>query len=176
MTGTSRHRFCFRAFLLVTILALQGVGWFVAWQIMRWDAQSAARIALANSETPVFTITIALAQFQPLRIDDHEIRWQGKLCDIQSAVYQGDSLRLSLYYDQYEETVLDRLFRFFELEDTDGLRHVRTALAKWLGVVFLMAHPPDLCWATALQMNRSNFLSSLLIAQYAPGRYYPPPK
>ncbi len=176
MTGTPRHTICIRTFFLIAILALQGIGWFVAWQVARWDAKSAAKTALKNSDTPIFKITITVTQLCALRVDDREIRWQGQLCDIQSAVYQGDSVTLSLYYDHYEAAILDRLFCFFELQDADSQLYVRKTLAKWLGAIFLVISPPVLSSTCAVLTHQPNFSPHRLIAQYVPGCYYPPPE
>ncbi len=103
-----RHMTSIAAFLSA-LLAFQACGWVVAWSVARQEARRIARSALHCPASNPMTVTLATAEWHRMRIDDQEIRLQGRLFDTQVLHTRGDSVVLSLSSDEKEAQLITAL-------------------------------------------------------------------
>ena len=95
----------FFSYALLALILFQGAGWMLSWQAMQFHAKISADIAVSLSETPSLHLTLSTTMFQRVRIDRKEIRLDGNLYDIRSAIFTGDSVHLELYHDKREQAL-----------------------------------------------------------------------
>jgi hypothetical protein len=135
---------------MTTLIVFQGIGWFMAWQMMHWQARFEAQRVLLKENTPLETVVITQEQFEKAKLDKREIRLNGNLYDIRSKTVSGDSVRLELYHDRHEESLLAMLgIHFSKLDTASGNDSMPLALwvAQWLGSAFILptASPLPAC-------------------------------
>ena len=175
MPLNARHWKLATAAALLILLLFQSAGWNLTWQMMHWEAKSAAQIALTRRETPLQTLKIARDQLPVLRVDKHEIRYEGSLYDIKSQTLEGDSVTLTLYHDRHEEAVLNALTGLIAPGGNAESLPLQRWLAQCLGMAFLL---PD-TGLFHLGDWMAQALASIcptLVAQSAPGCFSPPPE
>lgn len=95
----------FFPYALLALILFQGAGWMLTWQAIHFHAKISADIAVSLPETPSLRLTLSTGLFQRVRIDRKEIRLDGNLYDIKSAVFTGDSVQLELYHDKREQAL-----------------------------------------------------------------------
>ena len=113
----------------------------MAWQMMHWQARFEAHRVLEKANAPIETMVISTVLFEKAKLDKHEIRLNGNLYDIRSKTVVGDSVRLELFHDKHEESLLAMLgLRFSKLENASGNDSKPLALwvAQWLGSAFIL--------------------------------------
>jgi hypothetical protein len=138
-----RHGYGFLPVFLLTLVLLQGMGWFLAWQGVQWQAKIAAHKALFRENTAFVAVTLTQNHFQKIKADKREVRLNGNLYDIRSSSIAGDSIHLVLYHDKREQALYDLLgVHFSQLDNaaTGKPNPVSFLVAQWLGAAFL---PPD---------------------------------
>lgn len=126
---------------MTTLIVFQGIGWFMAWKMMHWQARFEAHLILEKSTAPLETVVIAQSLFEKNKLDKHEIRLNGNLYDIRRKTVVGDSVRLELYHDKHEESLLAMLgIHYSKLEKASGNESKPLALwvAQWLGSAFIL--------------------------------------
>lgn len=99
----------FFPYALLALILFQGAGWMLTWQAIHFHAKISADIAVSLPETPSLRLTLSTSLFQRVRIDRKEIRLDGNLYDIKSAVFTGDSVQLELYHDKREQALFAML-------------------------------------------------------------------
>lgn len=180
MLPTAPHRPCkpFTSGLLLALLVFQCAGWLVAWHVARHEACWTMRREIFAPETALRHVTLLAAELPRLRVDRHEIRFEGGLYDIRAQVVQGDSVRLTLYHDIREERLYEVLGSLLQPEPSSSAPHspLRAWWAQWFGANYLLPEspaPPRL-----LEKPRAtHFFPFLLpVAQEAPECSSPPPE
>ena len=175
MPFNARHWNLAAATALLILLLFQSAGWNLTWQMMHWEAKSAACASMDRPETPLETLTVALTLLPKIRVDDHEIRYEGRLYDIKSQTLEGDSVTLTLYHDRHEEAVLNALTGLIAPGGNAESLPLQRWLAQCLGMAFLL---PD-TGLFHLGDWMAQALASIcptLVAQSAPGCFSPPPE
>ncbi|MEO6037460.1 MAG: hypothetical protein ABIQ93_03535, partial [Saprospiraceae bacterium] len=110
-------------FGLGALLAFQVWGWYLSFGILMLDAKMAARQMLAQPSAPCQQVTIAAADLARMWVGDREIRLAGALCDVGRQLSQGDSVRLEIYHDIQEETLLVKLYALLSTEEDAAKSH-----------------------------------------------------
>lgn len=59
-------------------------------------------------------IYLTISQYNACKVDDHEIKFNGKLFDIISSAYKNGKFELTVFHDEEEETVLKEIANFFK--------------------------------------------------------------
>lgn len=95
----------FFSYALLALILFQGAGWVLAWQAMHVHAKMKAEIAVSQPENASLHLTLSVHLFQRVRLERKEIRLDGNLYDIRSAVFTGDSVHLELYHDKREQAL-----------------------------------------------------------------------
>lgn len=103
-----RHMTSTAAFLSA-LLAFQACGWVVAWSVARQEARRMARSALYQPPSGRITVTLAMAEWRRIRINDQEIRLHGRLFDTRVLRTRGDSVELTLSSDEKEAQLITAL-------------------------------------------------------------------
>lgn len=113
----------------------------MAWQMMHWQARFEAQRVLEKNTAPLETVVITQSFFEKNKLDKREIRLNGNLYDIRSKTVAGDSVRLELYHDKHEESLLAMLgVHFSKFDKASGNESKPLALwvAQWLGSAFIV--------------------------------------
>lgn len=108
---------------------------------MQWQAKFAAHTVLFQDSTPVRKAVLHKDLFLQSKFDKHEIRLNGNLYDIRSAVWRGDSVKLVLYHDKHEQALYAALgVHFSRLDSSSNTapKPVAVWAAQWLGSAFLL--------------------------------------
>jgi len=135
-----RHGNGFLSVFLLTLVLAQGMGWFLAWQGVQWQAKIAAHAVLFEENTAVSSVTLTQNHFQKIKVGKREVRLNGYLYDIRSSEVRGDSIFLVLYHDKHEQALYALLGVHFSQLDgtTDGKpKPISVLIAQWLGAAFL---------------------------------------
>lgn len=175
MPLNARHWKLAAAAALLTLLLFQSAGWSLGGHILQWEAKSAASKATGCPETPLETLKIARTLLPKIRVDKHEIRYEGRLYDIISQEIKGDSVILTLYHDRHEEAVLHAIAGLIAPDGNPHALPLQQWLAQWLGMAFLLPatnFPPF----RETVLTAPSFNCSTLVAQTAPGCFSPPPE
>lgn len=175
MPLNARHWKLAAAAALLTLLLFQSAGWSLTWQIMHWEAKSAAQITLNRRETPLQTLKIVRNRLPALRVDKNEIRFEGRLYDIKNQKIEGDSVTLTLYHDRHEEAVLNALTGLIAPGGNAESLPLQRWLAQWLGMAFILP-ATSLLPASDWMEQALAILCPTLAAQSAPGCFSPPPE
>lgn len=175
MPFNARHWNLAAATALLILLLFQSAGWRLGGQIRQWEAKSAARAVMNRPETPLETLTVARKLLLKIRVDDHEIRYEGRLYDIKSQKLEGDSVTLTLYHDRREEAILDAIAGLIAPDRNRHALPLQQWLARWLGMAFLVPLT-DLPPFREMLLTSSCFTCPTLVAQTAPGCFSPPPE
>lgn len=135
----------FYSYALLALILFQGAGWMLAWQAVQFHAKISADIAVSLPETPSLHLTLSTRLFQRVRIDRKEIRLDGNLYDIRSAVFTGDSVHLELYHDKREQALFALLKPHVSfLSDYSPIQAPPIAAwaAQWLVTPFIVPTAP----------------------------------
>lgn len=163
---------------LLTLLVFQGAGWYLAWGVLKFEAQNDARRTMMRQDADLQTVTLSVQTFSNIRVGKQEIRLDKNLYDIQDQKFTGDSVRLFLYHDRQEESLFEALSDMFAPDDEFSRSHLpplQYLLAKWLGSTFLA--PRLTMTPTLLKIGvQSGFFFQMPLAQFDPGLLLPPPE
>lgn len=164
---------------LAALLVFQAAAWSLALSILQYQAKTAAHAALHRRETPLQTVTLAAGFLSKIRVGKKEIRLDGKLYDIKNQIVAGDSVKLLLYHDRYEEALLDGLDNLFVSGGNNSgaaqIPNLENWLAKWFGATYLLPETPELIQRQDI-FFRHFFISILPVAQAEPDCFSPPPE
>lgn len=169
---------CAAAFF-AALVAFQSVGWFLTWQGLRLGARFEAQRVLYQEEVLLQENTFHKDFFQKIKVDRREIRLNGHLFDFRVLAEFGDSIRVTLYHDQFEEALLSALGQVFQPgggSKADSAPPVAVWLAQWLGSTFLLPEKPMLSFGVEPHFQKHNFTKLVFAAQSAPSIFVPPPE
>jgi hypothetical protein len=147
LKNTRRHIAQVASVALVSMMAFQGIGWFLAWQTMQFQAKYAAHKEMFRQGSPIRQLTISQTQYHASKAGKREIRLDGNLYDIRTRVFTNDSVRLELYHDWHEQALFSLLGAHFSNSSATPPLHF--LIAKWLASPFVLPEPlslPTLAW------------------------------
>ena len=163
------------AYLLLTLLFLQGAGWFIAWKIAEADAKLVAFHTMNSKGSQMFVFRLSLSDFEKQRIDEQEILLNGGLYDIRSCTLQHDTVQLEIYHDLEEEGLLRCLAEWAGKGSNADPQPFAQMLGKWLQAVFIVPSCLPLPML-AVQSGQDNFATDNWQSAYAAAPQAPPPK
>jgi len=133
-------------YTLLALILFQGAGWMLAWQAMQVHAKISAEVAVARPENPSLHLTLSIGLFQRVRVDRKEIRLDGNMYDIRSALFTRDSVHLELYHDKREQALFALLEPHISfLADYSSTQSpVAAWAAQWLVTPFVVPEQPML--------------------------------
>ncbi|MEO0007728.1 MAG: hypothetical protein RJA20_1924 [Bacteroidota bacterium] len=132
-------------YTLLALILFQGAGWMLAWQAMQVHAKIMAERAVARPVNPSLRLTLSIGLFQRVRVDRKEIRLDGNMYDIRSAVFTRDSVHLELYHDKREQALfalLEPHISFLADYSSTQASPVAVWAAQWLVIPFVVPDQP----------------------------------
>lgn len=160
--------------ILLAILLTNAAGFYfyyaAALQHLRWEQR--ARLAKMPARQ-LDRLILSLNEYSSAKVDEHEIRWQGKMFDVARVVAAGDSLHVYGLYDPKEDSLLSLADHFLTSPfDSDKMPDV---IKQYLSLQFLV--PESACTGDPLLISASiekpyvrNFTNALLATPSHPPR------
>jgi hypothetical protein len=99
---------------LLAILLIQSGGLYLVYRFQQFQAREEMRESLLNGQASLQTIHLSLDEYQNSKTDEKEIILSGKLYDIKSIRFQGNTAELVVTHDKKEEGVLGKIKRYME--------------------------------------------------------------
>lgn len=93
--------------ILLTILLLQAGGLLFLFHIQQVRVQKAALQQLDSNPGNTEKLALSPDEFYSARINDHEIRWNGRLYDFRAVSFSVEQVILSVFHDASEENIID---------------------------------------------------------------------
>jgi len=93
--------------ILLTILLLQAGGLLFLFQIQQVRVQKAALLQLDSNSGNTEKLALSPSEFYSARINDHELRLNGKLYDFKSVSYSDGQVILDVFHDASEENIIN---------------------------------------------------------------------
>ncbi|MEN9414292.1 MAG: hypothetical protein RLZ62_596 [Bacteroidota bacterium] len=132
-------------YTLLALILFQGAGWMLAWQAMQVNAKIRAEKAVTRLENSSLHLTLSIGLFQRVRVDRKEIRLDGNMYDIRSALFTRDSVHLELYHDKREQALfalLEPHISFLADYSAAQASPVAVWAAQWLVTSFVVPDRP----------------------------------
>lgn len=93
--------------MLLTILLLQAGGLLFLFHVQQARVQKAALHQLDSNSGNTEKLTLSPEEFYSARINDHELRLNGKLYDFKRFSCSGEKIILHVFHDASEEDIID---------------------------------------------------------------------
>ncbi|MCE2821122.1 MAG: hypothetical protein ACK5FV_14495 [Bacteroidota bacterium] len=168
----------FYSYVLLALILFQGAGWMLSWQAMQFHARISADIAVSLPETPSLHLTLSTTMFQRVRIDRKEIRLDGNLYDIRSAIFTGDSVHLELYHDKREQALFALLkphVSFLTDYSPTQTPPLAAWAAQWLATPFTVPESPVIGFFSK-EVYISQFYWLGYLPDAPPADFFQPPR
>ncbi len=104
-------------FMLIPVFLHAG-GLMLLCTLLQLNIQKEAESALLNPETKLTKITLSNAEYQNCKLNNKEIKLNGKLFDIKNAVFNNDQIELLAYEDVHESGIISLIENFFSPENS----------------------------------------------------------
>jgi len=163
---------------LLTLLVFQAGGWCLAWFALKYEARNTARHAMQCPDAPLRAVTLSVQYFRKVSVEEDEIRLENELYDIESQIFIGDSVKLQLYRDRQEESLLGILNRLFTPAG-DGANSCPSLLQYWLAQCLcsaFLAPARTMVKVPREAAARPGFTFLMSAPQHVPCLHGPPPK
>jgi hypothetical protein len=95
--------------LLLLLLILQSGGLFIAFKLQQYSAKAIMSMTMDRKETIYQPMTLSLTDYEKSLVEKNEIFYQGKMYDIKSKIFLGDSVDMMVIQDEKEEEIFKKV-------------------------------------------------------------------
>ena len=121
---------------MLSILLLQSGGLLLLYKIQQCKVRYEMQQTMKKEETVFLKLTIAISEFEKIKINPHEISFQGKMYDITSKVISGKVVELLVIRDTKEETIFKKIKWLTENTDKQN-NELPNQLVKFLTLAYI---------------------------------------
>ncbi len=160
--------------MLFVLLLLQAGGLLVVYELQQVAARWKMHEAMEKFSHPVSVLRMSSAQYKLFKVGGDELRINGKMYDIRSIQFHGDSVTIIAIHDEAESRIVQKVGNILFQLNTDG-SNIARSLADTLSYVYLV--PGHYFIAPLLLMQRgfvSDFRQSALNGTCPAKDPYPP--
>lgn len=141
--------------MLFVLLLLQAGGLLVVYELQLVSARWKMHQAMEKFSHPVSILRLSSAQYQLCKVGDDELRVNGKMYDIRSIQFQGDSVTIAAIHDEAESKIVQKVGNILFQLNTDG-SNIARSVADTLSYVYLV---PDHYFIAPLLLMQHGFVS-----------------
>jgi hypothetical protein len=95
--------------LLLLLLILQSGGLYIAFKLQQYAAKSIMSMTMDREETIYQPMTLSRIDYEKSLVEKNEIYYQGKMYDIKSKTFSGDSVTMMVIHDEKEGKIFKKV-------------------------------------------------------------------
>jgi hypothetical protein len=121
--------------LLLLLLILQSGGLYIAFKLQQYTAKCIMSVTMDRKETVYQPMTLSRSDFEKSLVEKNEIFYQGKMYDIKSRTFSGDSVTMMVIHDEKEGKIFKKIKKLL----THGSKKTPDTLLRLLSLHYF--HP-----------------------------------
>jgi hypothetical protein len=114
---------------------LQSGGLFIAFKLQQYSAKAIMSVTMDRKETVYQPMTVSRTDYEKSLVEKNEIFYQGKMYDIKSKIFSGDSVVMRVIHDEKEGKIFKKVKKLL----THGPKKTTDTLLRLLSLHYF--HP-----------------------------------
>jgi hypothetical protein len=118
---------------------MQSGGLFVVLKMQQYSAKSIMSVTMDRKETVYQPMTLSRTDYEKSLVEKNEIFYQGKMYDIKSKTFSGDSVTMMVIHDEKEGKIFKKVKELL----THGQKKIPDTLLRMLSLHYFHPFLPD---------------------------------